>query len=170
MIYLSLFFFISGLFLLLLARRQRKTTGLPGGQIIYADTSKWTPLEKPLYDPELGLSGKPDYLVEQAGTVIPVEVKSNHIADAPYDSHIFQLAAYCHLVSHQYKHRPPYGIIHYPNRTFRIDYTAALEEDLQDILIDMRTAVHSRQVFRSHQSSQRCAGCGYNSICDQRLS
>ncbi|MCJ7700317.1 MAG: hypothetical protein MUO62_01935, partial [Anaerolineales bacterium] len=60
MLYLAIFLFLLGLFLLWQATRQRKTTGLPGGQIIYADTSKWDPLEKPLYDSQVGLSGKPD--------------------------------------------------------------------------------------------------------------
>ena len=68
---------------------------------------------------ELGLVGKPDYLVESAGQLIPVEVKSTRNSNAPYDAHIFQLAAYCLLVQRQLGKRPPYGILHYANRTYR---------------------------------------------------
>ncbi|MBU1659842.1 MAG: CRISPR-associated protein Cas4, partial [Chloroflexi bacterium] len=98
MLYLAIFFFILAVFMLLQAARQRKATGLPGGQIIYTDTRNWGPVEKPLYDPSVDLAGKPDFIVRQGEMVIPVEVKSTRVSQAPYDSHIFQLAAYCRLV------------------------------------------------------------------------
>jgi CRISPR-associated exonuclease Cas4 len=167
--YLAIFLFLLGLFLLLQANRKRITSGLPGGQIIYSDTSKWNPMEKPLFDSQVGLAGKPDYLVKQADMVIPVEVKSSKIDQAPYDSHIFQLAAYCHLVECEYKVRPDYGILHYPNRTFRIDYTPNLEAAMLDLLFEMRSLVNRKQVQRSHDAPQRCAKCGYRSYCDQNL-
>jgi len=167
--YLAFFLFLLGLFLLLQANMRRKATGLPGGQVIYSDTSKWNPLEKPLYDPQIGLSGKPDYLVQQADMVIPVEVKSSRITQNPFDSHIYQLAAYCRLVEHEFKVRPAYGILHYPNRTFRVDYTKDLENEMLDYLFEMRSQTNRKSVHRSHQVPQRCARCGYRPDCDQRL-
>jgi len=169
MLYIAIFLFIMGLLLLIQGTRQQRGTGLPGGQVIYSDTSKWAPTEKILYDPRVGLSGKPDYLVRQAGMTIPVEVKSSNIAQAPYDSHIFQLAAYCRLVENEYKMRPAYGIIHYPNRTFRIEYSVDLENDMLDILFEMRSRTNRNQIQRSHNSVPRCTKCGYQSNCDQRL-
>jgi len=151
------------------AQRQRKSTGLPGGRIIYADTSNWSALEKPLYDAELGITGKPDYLVEKDNQIIPVEVKSSRISDAPYDSHIFQLAAYCLLVHKVLKKRPPYGILHYPNRTFAIDYTPGLEKALLDLIREIREQEHRKGVDRSHDSLMRCNHCGYRSSCDQSI-
>ncbi len=65
--------------------------------------------------------------------------------------------------------RPPYGIIHYPNRDFAIDYTPALEAALLDILSDMRRDEYRSEVHCSHASPARCHGCGYRKICDQRL-
>ena len=170
MLYLAVFLLILGSILLTISRQKRIATGLPGGQIIYADTSNWFPVEKPLYDSRIGLSGKPDYIVNQGENIIPIEVKSSKITQAPYDSHIFQLAAYCKLVENHYKVRPPYGILHYPNRTFRIDYTSNLENDLLDLLIDMRAKINRKVIERSHNSPQRCAGCGYRSYCDQKIS
>lgn len=161
--------FLLAIFLLWQSARQRDATGLPGGQIIYTDTRNWGTVEKPLYDPRLSLAGKPDYLVEQDDLIIPVEVKSTRVTEAPYDSHIYQLAAYCMLVERTFEKRPTYGIIHYPNRTYRVDYTETLESTLLDLLADIRREEHFKSVNRSHQSPQRCAHCGFRDTCDQYL-
>ena len=149
--------------------RQRQASGLPGGRVIYTDTRSWGPLEKPLYDARTGLAGKPDYLVSQGNTVIPVEVKTGRTPPAPHDTHIFQLAAYCLLVERTQGVRPPYGILHYPERTFAIDYTPELEQALLDLLVEMRREERRGESDRSHQVPARCARCGVRSSCDQRL-
>lgn len=151
------------------ARRRRKQAGIPGGRIIASDTRAWGRPDRPLYDAALGLTGRPDYLVQQGDVVIPVEVKSRRIRGAPYDSHIFQLAAYCLLVERSTGRRPPYGILHYPNATFAVDYTPELEQALLDLLADMRRDETRREVARSHARPARCAACGYRQRCDQRL-
>jgi len=167
---------VIGLFLLFLAvvffwqsNRQRTQAGLPGGRVIYTDTRAWGLVEKPLYDHELGLTGKPDYLVEQNGLIIPIEVKSGRAPDAPYDSHIFQLAAYCLLVEKTYGKRPPYGIIHYTGRDLAVDYTDKMESALLDQLADIRRDEYRTQVERSHEDAARCRGCGFRNVCDQSL-
>ncbi len=169
MIFFAFLLFIAGLALLWYSNRQRQATGLPGGRVIYSDTHKWGAVSEPLYDPELGLTGKPDYLVEQGGKIIPVEVKSSPALEGPYDSHIYQVAAYCRLVQRTHGKRPPYGILHYPNRTYAIDYTPALEAALTVILQEIRSQDRASEVDRSHDSAARCSGCGYRAICDQRL-
>ncbi len=169
MLALVFLLFSCALLLLWLAARQRRQAGLPRGRVIYTDTGTWNRLEKPLYDASLGLTGKPDYLVEKDGRIIPVEVKSGRTPSTPYDSHIFQLAAYCRLVEHTYRQRPPYGILHYPARDFAIDYTPQLESALLDVLAAMRRDEGRREVARSHAEPQRCARCGFRSICEERL-
>ena len=169
MAWFAITFIFIGIILLWRAGQQRKATGLPGGEVIYADTRKWGPVEEPLYDAKLDLSGRPDYLVQHGDMVIPVEVKSTRVAEAPYDSHIFQLAAYCYLVGKNYGVRPSHGILNYPNRTYRIDYTPELETELIDLVVEMRTKGHLRKINRSHDSARRCDHCGYRSTCDQRL-
>jgi CRISPR-associated exonuclease Cas4 len=154
-------FFISG--------RQRRASGLPGGRVIYTDTRSWGKVEKPLFDHDLSLTGKPDYLVEQNGRIIPVEVKTGRAPEAPYDSHIFQVAVYCLLVQKTYGKRPPHGIIHYPGRDFAVDYTSELENALLDLLADMRIDGQRAEVQRSHEDERRCHRCGFNTVCDQRL-
>jgi CRISPR-associated exonuclease Cas4 len=138
--------------------------------VIYVDTSLWGPLEEPLYDRALALTGRPDYLVEHGGQIIPVEVKSNQSLEGPYNSHIFQLAAYCLLVERTHGVRPSYGILHYPDQTFAVDYTPDLETALLDLLAEIRTKERRTNLNRSHDSPARCNGCGYRWVCDQRLS
>lgn len=167
--FLALFLIALALLLFWQANRQRRRAGLPAGRVIYADTRAWQAPEKPLYDALLGLTGKPDYLVEEGQQIIPIEVKSGHTPPAPYDSHIFQLAAYCLLVEKTYRRRPPYGILHYPTRHFAIGYTPELESALLDVLAAMRQQERRGEAHRSHDEPQRCARCGFRHLCDERL-
>jgi CRISPR-associated exonuclease Cas4 len=178
-IFVAIILLCAGLLVLWLSSRQQRAAGLPGGRVVYADTGGWGPVEQPLYDSQLGLTGKPDYLVARGEQVIPVEVKTGRIPGEPYDTHIYQLAAYCLLVARQYGRRPAYGLIHYTtrpgsgqparSRTFAIDFTPALEAALLDLLAELRADDHRKEVGRSHSSAARCNGCGYRSSCDQRL-
>jgi CRISPR-associated exonuclease Cas4 len=169
MTYIILLLFMLALIFFWQADRQRKAAGLPGGRVIYTDTRGWGRLEKPLFFAALELTGKPDYLVEVNGNLIPVEVKSGHAPEAPYDSHIFQLASYCLLVDKTYHKRPPYGIIHYENRDFAVDYTPELESSLMELLANIKTDDVKKDVPRSHEQASRCAGCGFRNLCDQSL-
>jgi len=169
MLYIALALFLIALVFFWQSSRQQRAAGLPGGRVIYTDTRAWGKVEKPLYDNRLMLTGKPDYLVEQNGRLIPVEVKSGRAPQAPYDSHIYQLAAYCILVEKTMGRRPPYGIIHYENRDFAVDYTAELENALLDILAEMRRDERRAEVQRSHESTARCARCGFRNVCEERL-
>ena len=169
MLYLAILLIILALIFFWQSDRQKSEAGLPGGRVIYTDTRAWGVVEKPLVYFELGLTGKPDYLVEREGTIIPVEVKSGRTPAAPYDSHIFQVAAYCLLVEKTYGKRPPYGIIHYPGRDFAIDYTRQLESSLLDQLAEIKRDEVRTNVPRSHEDAARCRGCGFRKICDQSL-
>ena len=169
MLYLVFLLIFFAVIFLWQSNRQRSQAGLPGGRVIYTDTRAWGKLEQPLVDHALGLTGKPDYLVERDGLIIPVEVKSGRTPAAPYDSHIFQVAAYCLLVEKSYGKRPPYGIIHYPNRDFAVDYTAQLESSLLDQLADIKRDEVRSDVPRSHEDPARCRGCGFRKSCDQSL-
>ncbi len=157
------------LVVLWLARRQQKESGLPAGRVIAADMGGWRRLEKPLYDFNSGLTGRPDYILEQGGTLIPVEVKSAWAPGEPHESHIFQLAAYCLLVEKTSGKRPPYGILHYRNRTFAVDYTPTLESELLAVLDAMRLQQRRGEAARSHEQPARCARCGFREICDEHL-
>ena len=152
-----------------LGARKRRTSGLPGGRIIYVDGHTWGKPEKLLFDLELNLTGKPDYLIQQGKVTIPVEVKSSRGGGMPYDSHIFQLGVYCLLVDKCLGNRPPYGILNYPDHSYAIDFTPALEASILGILAEMHSLEKKTTVDRSHDQSSRCTHCGYRSTCDQRL-
>ena len=169
MIYLGLFFVLLAVLLLFLSKRQRKEAGLPEGRVIYSDTRAWGKVEKPFYDALLGLTGKPDYLVEQNGVPIPIEVKSGWAPPQPHQGHIYQLAAYCLLIKQSTGKRPPYGLLHYRNRTFAIDFTPELETGLMELLAEMRLQDRQGEADRSHEEVTRCDHCGYRQLCDQRL-
>lgn len=156
------------------ANRRHKAAGLPGGRLVYSDTSRWQVQEEPLYDARLVLTGRPDYIIEDGRQIIPVEIKSSRLPESPYASHIFQLAAYCLLVERVYDERPPYGVLHYidhkrETRTFAVDYTIQLENELIATLAEMRIQQDVEEVHRSHRSKARCAACGYRSVCGERL-
>lgn len=169
MLYLALALLFLAFLFFWQSNRQRRAAGLPGGRVIYTDTRGWSKLEKPLFDAALELTGKPDYLVEQNGKIIPVEVKSSRAPEAPYDSHIYQLASYCLLVEKTYGKRPPYGIIHYNDRDYSVEYTHELEQSLLELLTEMKRDGLKKEVARSHEQASRCRRCGFRSVCDQSL-
>ena len=169
MLYLSLFLILLAFLFFWQSNRQRSEAGLPGGRVIYTDTRGWNKLEKPLFYAALELTGKPDYLVEQNGRIIPVEVKSGRAPEAPYDSHIYQLASYCLLVEKTYHKRPPYGIVHYEDKDFSVEYTHELEQSLLELITEMKRDGMKKEVARSHEQASRCKRCGFRSMCDQSL-
>ncbi len=168
MIYLAIFLLLAALILFWQSTRQRRAAGIPAGRVIYTDTRAWGKVEQPLYDALTGLTGKPDYLVEQNGFWIPVEVKSSYAPAAPREGHLFQLAAYCLLVERTTGKRPPYGILHYRNRDFAVDYTDEMENRLRDLLDEIRMQERRGEAERSHEEPARCARCGYRGVCDQK--
>ena len=108
-------------------------------------------------------------MVQADGTVIPVEVKSGPAPAKPWAGQVLQLAAYCLLVEVNYAVRPPYGILQYQDRAFAIEYSAELEDDLLDLLDDMRATAGDADVLPSHDQPRRCARCGVRDACDYRL-
>jgi CRISPR-associated exonuclease Cas4 len=168
-LFISLGLYLLALIIFWIAGNSQKKAGLPGGRVIYADTSQWKEPEAPLYDPVTKVTGRPDYLVRQGKQVIPVEVKSGRVPDSPYDSHIYQVAVYCMLIEREFGERPPYGIIHYGKRTFAVNYTTVLEDALLDLLTEMRQMERRKSVDRSHEQAARCRGCGFAYTCEQKL-
>ena len=157
------------LILLWLSSQRRRELGLPEGRVLYSDTGPRRELLEPLFAEDLNLVGKPDYLVDSKEGLVPVEVKSGRTPSKPFDSHIYQLAAYCLLVQRNYRQRPPYGILRYPQRSFAVDFTPELEEDLLALLTQMRAGAALRELHRSHEQPGRCISCGFGQLCEERL-
>jgi CRISPR-associated exonuclease Cas4 len=170
---LFVLFFALALIALWLARQSRAATGLPAGRLVLVDTTRWHPVDRPLFSRSYHLTGRPDYLVQRGREMIPVEVKSGSAPPSgPYVAHILQLITYCLLVEETYDHRPSFGIILYAQDTdqaFEIDYTPALEQRLLAVVDKMRTALAEGDAPRDHHQIARCQACGYRNDCDQQL-
>jgi len=158
-----------GIFLVWFGARRSKALGLPVGRVVYSDTGRKRIPEKPLYDPLLDLTGRPDYLVEEGKFLIPVEVKSSPAPPLPYEGHVMQALAYCLLVERDLHREAPYAIIRYSNHSFRVYFTSEYREKLLDLIAEMRRAERRGLPKRSHSNPERCRKCGFREICDQSL-
>ncbi len=166
---LALLLAVAGLGLWAWSRRQRAMAGLPVGRIVYADTGAWQHCDRPLFSQDYCLAGKPDYLVEERGRIVPVEIKPGRRVTEPYMGDILQLAAYCLLVEEEYGARPGYGYLKYHDAVFQVDYTRSLRQQLLAQLKTMRQQLRASDVFPSHEEPRRCMRCGHREHCDQRL-
>ena len=170
LIWLALVLLILGTAAIVLSRRTRSEAGLPQGQVIYSDTSRWQPAERSLFSRRHQLAGKPDYVVREGRAIIPVEVKSSRApASGPREGHVLQLAAYCLLVEETERARPAYGIVRYADQTFRVENTPALRQELLSALDAMRGDLARGDSRRNHADPGRCRRCGYRDACDERL-
>lgn len=115
--------------------------GTLAGTSIYADTES-SPGEV-LYSDRLQLKGKPDYIMKDGDHVYPVEVKTGKTPAAPYPGHIMQLMAYCALIEDTYHSVPEYGVIKYPEKEYRIDYTEQQKTALKQMLEELKKVKES---------------------------
>jgi hypothetical protein len=89
---------------LLRSQARRQIGDSLSGRILYTDTEA---NREVLTSDRYNLSGKPDYILEEHGELIPVERKSRAVdSRGAYDSECLQLAAYCLLVEERYG-KPP---------------------------------------------------------------
>jgi CRISPR-associated exonuclease Cas4 len=153
----------------LIAKSLRRRSGLPDGDIVYEDTSGTN--SEVLFSAKHRLRGKPDYLLEDADGLVPVEVKSSAAPrnGKPYPSHLMQLAVYFLLVEEVLKEEAPYGLLRYRDRTLRVENTDELREELLDVIEKMRSILREGEAHRNHNQTRRCAGCSVASSCDERL-
>lgn len=167
---LAVLLIITALALYIFARRLRRRSGLPEGEVIYSDTGAWQRNERSFFSDIYGVTGKPDYLVRHQKTIVPVEVKSSPAPASPREGHVLQLAVYCLLVEENLGQRPPYGVIQYADCNFRVDYTDELRARLLQTLDAMRrSSEFPSGPHRSHHSPRRCASCGVRETCEERL-
>lgn len=147
----------------------RRRTGLLPGLIVWDDEHEQRgKIPEPLYDPETGLTGRPDYILRRGRDWVPVELKSRPAPRTPYRGHVLQAGAYCLLLQAQFGWRPGMALLQYSDRGFPIPYTQELEVDVRRTL----ARIHSFQATlpeRSHDSASRCRACGFQSECDQAL-
>ncbi len=126
-----------------------------------------------LGDPELGLRGRPDLIIQRAdASLVPVEYKSTHLFVGYHEAHgrlfdTIQVIAECRLVEAAFGRKVPYGIVLYGDESgggihegwVRIPYGEAERSWLRVAL---------RQVRDDHErapvpAERNCGGCEPNS-------
>jgi CRISPR-associated exonuclease Cas4 len=152
----------------------RRRAGLPDKDVVYDDMmgpNESGTRGEILFSRRYGLSGKPDYLLEDEEGLIPVEVKSGNAPRnrQPHRSHLMQLAVYFVLVEDALRSPAPYGLIRYKDRTLRVENTDELREDLFSIITEMTVTLAQNSARRSHDQARRCAGCSVADACNERL-
>jgi len=124
----------------------------------------------PLYFSEkYRLSGRPDFVLEIDGELIPGELKTGRTPRGPLFSHILQVAAYCLLITESSGRRVPYGLLRYGSEEHEIEFDEQLEKILLDKLEEMREIIRSGEAHRNHNRPGKCATCSRRASCPERL-
>jgi CRISPR-associated exonuclease Cas4 len=152
-----------------ISRWQRGRLPLPSGRIIHIDTVRLRRPEGTLFSANYSLVGRPDYLVNHGGKIIPIEVKSGAAPVVPYSSHLFQLAAYGLLIGEHFGQTPPFGVLKYRDRAVQIPFTERMMEETAALLERMQSESSAATIDRSHSERNRCRACGFRAACEQRL-
>lgn len=113
------------------------------------------------------LQGRPDALRQAPdGRLVPVEVKSRTSpATGPARSHLVQVWAYCLLVEETTGRSPPFGVLRYADREYRVVWDPAARHDL----LALRAEVARPYDGRATPSPARCARCAWVDACDVRV-
>jgi CRISPR/Cas system-associated exonuclease Cas4 (RecB family) len=162
---------IAAVLALTAAWRLGRSTGVSvASEILTTDVGRESaPL---LQDAGLGLRGRPDYVLREAGTgkVYPVEVKPTRNARDLYASDRLQIGVYMLLTAKTYGGEfAGYGVVRYRSRAFRVPLTSDLSSECRAVADEVRSARRARNVHRSHASVARCRGCSLRHDCVEAL-
>lgn len=148
------------------SEKTRKTNNIQKGKITYSDLNKPS---KPFFSKKYRIAGKPDYIVEKNGKLLPVEYKSAN-RNNPLKNHVLQLASYCQLIEENYGCFVPYGILVYGNKkTFEIPFNPAVRYELESSMNTMRKVIKSGKVDRNHSDIFRCKNCSMQKYCSEKI-
>src|SRR5438093_2295685 len=136
------------------------------------NTSTGSPLL--LRDPQLGLRGRPDYLLEfeVAGhpLYVPLELKPGRRSRRIYESDALQVAAYLIALRATAKDdAATFGYLRYATGTFKVGLSSELERRVSAIVQAIRAGRSAATVNRSHSIVQRCVNCSVREHCNQAL-
>ncbi|MDD1756268.1 MAG: CRISPR-associated protein Cas4 [Methanomassiliicoccales archaeon] len=134
------------------------------GEIKYVDDGK----PRMLRSERLGLQGRPDYVLEIEGEMVPVEIKSGRTPKGPLFSHILQVAAYCVLLEEEGQ-KVTHGILRYDEAEHEIEYNQDLRRMVLSKLEEMRVLMRSGDVHRNHHRPGKCRSCSRREGCPERL-
>jgi CRISPR-associated exonuclease Cas4 len=145
--------------------RKKRQLRIPDGRITYSDLN--IP-GKILFSKKFRISGKPDYIIKNNNSFIPVEVKSGS-SQQPQKNHVFQLVTYCQLVEENYRDFTPYGIIVYKDSDFKIPFNPSLRFELENVIKKMRRELKSNEIKLNHNDPRKCRNCSMRIYCNYKL-
>jgi CRISPR-associated exonuclease Cas4 len=102
------------------------------GDVLYSDADTTADV---LVSDAHRLVGKPDYILEDGGELIPIERKSRKLSTVgAYEGEILQLAAYCLLVEEHYGRPVLSGRLLYQNPSVDVPFDERLRAKLHNAL------------------------------------
>jgi CRISPR-associated exonuclease Cas4 len=116
-----------------------------------------------------GLVGKPDYITDKDGDLIPIERKSRRVRGAPYEGEILQLAAYGLLIEERFGKPVRRGVLQYQNASVDVAFDDQLRSKLVTAISALKEAQSLSDVSRDHHHPARCRACGFRSTCPDAL-
>lgn len=136
------------------------------GKITYSDLNKPA---KSFFSKKYRISGKPDYIIQKKDKYIPVELKTGRYI-TPQKNHVFQLAAYCHLLEENYGVFVPYGVLVYNNQNeYKIPFDPKIRFELENTIKKMRTSLKNKKITRNHNDIHRCLNCSMKKYCNNKI-
>jgi len=138
------------------------------GRVVASDSVVSRP-SRVLRSARHGIVGKPDYLIEERGHIVPVELKPSRQSDSPWLRDVVQLAAYCLLLEETEPRFAGYGYLRYAHRTFRIDFTDRVRGELLRTIAEMRADLTADDVPPNHHDPRRCARCMLVRVCGRAV-
>ena len=168
-----LLFFIAIVFIMVSKKGKKEVNKIKNkyniqqGRIAYSDLNKPA---RPFFSKRYRISGKPDYIIKRNDKYIPVELKTGY-HPAPLKNHVFQLAAYCHLLEENYGGFVPYGVLVYNNeKQFKIPFDPNIRFELENTIKKMRCSLENNRFSRNHNDLSRCLSCSMRKYCNIKLS
>jgi CRISPR/Cas system-associated exonuclease Cas4 (RecB family) len=141
---------------------RRRVAVLPG-DVVYRDTPDTPTLKASRYR----LAGRPDYVTQEQGGLVPVEVKSRNCGQrGPYDGERAQVLAYCLLVEEVLGGPVQHGLLQYRDQSVQVPFGAKERHEIIALLAEMEA---TREAHRSHRQVGRCKSCGFQSRCGEAL-
>ena len=113
------------------------------------------------------IQGRPDALRELSdGRWVPVETKSRASPrGGPTRSHLVQVWAYCLLVEEETGRSPPFAVVRYADREYRVPWTGGSRQEL----LRLRAELGRPYDGRATPSPARCPRCRWFAACDARV-
>jgi CRISPR/Cas system-associated exonuclease Cas4 (RecB family) len=150
---------VLGFFLTLAGRGLRRRLGLGQGRTVALDSVTLTSRRH-------GLTGRPDRLIKQDGTIIPEEFKSARVL---WPGHRAQMGVYFILIEAELNIRPPHGVIVTGDgKRHRIENDDRLRAWVLEIAGKIRAARAAVKVpIPVNPPPAKCRACGMRGQCSQ---